>query len=35
MSCRAKLLTKEEAEAYLIMLKKRMIQYRKDHKDAN
>ena len=31
MSLRAKLLTNEEAQAYLAMLKERMEQYRKDH----
>ena len=35
MTCRAKLLTKEEADAYLALLKERMENYRKEHEDAN
>ena len=34
MSCRAKLLTKEEADVYLAKLKYRMEQYRKEHPDV-
>lgn len=35
MTCRAKLLTKEEAEAYLALLKERMENYRKATEDAD
>lgn len=35
MTCRAKLLTKEEADAYLAKLKERMENNRNEHEDAN